>query len=274
MVQSCVASSIDKHALSEASCVSRQFASSVTYIGLASLLPKEHQALCACAKLFFARLLHECDNVELEICALPYYFDADPHTRNRHVRTIVLTAAQFAQMVEYDRRLASMATCDIRELVEAHAVQVFQANQQLRLALIEVGTSPQAEGSAQEAEAASVPQGEDVQSPTSHGEKQEKVSYVNGPTVTISHEAIQDAWARMEHQQQHTPSLKQLQVLLLRAALSVAEQPHDQALIRQALVWRDRIPPQLEVTRIFARGRMGQIVGYRMQVGVPQVFAA
>jgi hypothetical protein len=261
--------STNEHTLSEASAISRHFAScvphDVTYIGLASLLPQEDQALYSCAGLFYVQVLDVCvggDLYRVEIAALPRYFSADQRSYQRHVRTIFLTEGQCAQLVEWDRRLAAMATCDVRDLVEAHIMQV-QATHRL----------PQSdEVPTRECGAVSAHPHEDTQSPTvvHHDEKQEE--YVDGPTVTLSVDTVQDIWSKL--QPRRARSLRQLPVLLLRAALSVAE-PLEQALIRRVLVWRDRIPPQMEVTPIFARGHTGQqIVGYRVEVRVLRAFAA
>ena len=264
----------DSQALSQAISVSRQYATSLsrdtTYIGLASLLPQEYQALCSCAGLFFVRLGDTCagdDLSRVEVAALDRYFFADEKTQKRHIRAIFLSAEESVQLLEYDRRLASMATCDVRELIESHVMRVEG----------EAAPLSQPEMPVQEARAVPDHLGETVQTPTprASGKKPEKVLSLDGPTVIIPREAIQSAWSRMKHYPCHVPSIKDFHLLMLRAALSVAEHSAgDRALIRQALVWRDRVSPQMEVTPIYARGRTDQIVEYRVKVSVPQVFAA
>jgi hypothetical protein len=102
----------------------------VAYIGLACLLPATQQSLCSCAGLFFARVVSysgdgEEGGITLEVAALQRYFDTDDNiTYHRHVRSLVLTAAQCAQLLEWDRRLASMPTCDVREVLEQHDLAV------------------------------------------------------------------------------------------------------------------------------------------------------
>ena len=99
----------------------------MTYVGFARLLPDELHALCSCAGLFYAQVLGVCadgDLYRVEIAALSHYFIVDPQTRKRHVREIFLPGEQVGgQLLEYDRRLAGLATCDLRELVGEHAAQ-------------------------------------------------------------------------------------------------------------------------------------------------------
>jgi hypothetical protein len=98
----------------------------VTYVGLAHLLPATLQALCACAGLFFARIMSrsssEGGSVQLEVAALERYFDADDDTYSQHVRSVHLSRQQFKLLLEWDRRLTAMPTCDVREEMEQHAL--------------------------------------------------------------------------------------------------------------------------------------------------------
>lgn len=235
-----------------------------TYVASALVLPEDLKSFASCKHLTYLQPVQQLDDDSIVVYAAPL-----PHRLGMPGKyfTCVLSASTLLSAIAYDRRLASMATCDMRDLVEEHAIQMLQVIRQPRLTTIEVAPPSQAE----------VPERshhhEHVQSPASP--QDERASYVNGPTVTLSADIIQDIWARMKYQQHRAQSLRQLPVLLLRAALSVAEHLDEQALIRRVLVWRDRIPPRMEVTPIFARRRTGQqIVGYRVQVDVPCLFAA
>lgn len=142
----------------------------MTYVGLSMLLPEELHALCSCAGLFYVQVLDVCvggDLYRVEIAALPRYFSADQRSSQRHVRTIFLTEGQCAQLVEWDRRLAAMATCDVRDLVEAHTRQI-QATHRL---------PPADEVPTRETVAAPVHLHEATQSPTvvHHGDVREIV---------------------------------------------------------------------------------------------------
>ncbi len=102
--------------------------STLLFIGLAALLPAQLRSLCSCAGLFYARVLWtDGGQYHLEIAALAHYFTADQRTRDRHVRRIVLAAADFTQLLEWDRSLAGKATCDVRELVEEHMAMIEQS---------------------------------------------------------------------------------------------------------------------------------------------------
>ncbi len=99
----------------------------ILYVGLACLLPSDVHALCTCAGLFFAQLVNRTACGELyhvEVTALSHYFSADVATRRKHVRTLSLLPEQMAQLLEWDRRLAGMATCDVREVVALHVAEV------------------------------------------------------------------------------------------------------------------------------------------------------
>lgn len=103
----------------------------VVYVGLSSLVPAGLRALCSCAGLMYARvrdLQVGGDLYQIEVAALAHYFEAPSRTRDRHVRSIVLPAKNFALLLEWDRSLAGKATCDVRELMEEH-VAIIQAQQ-------------------------------------------------------------------------------------------------------------------------------------------------
>ena len=96
----------------------------VLYIGLAGLLPSDLQVHYSCAGLFFGRVVvQDQEQVHLETAAFSHYFHGDVATRERHVRRMTLSRAMFVQLLEWDRRLAGMATCDVREVVEEHAAR-------------------------------------------------------------------------------------------------------------------------------------------------------
>jgi hypothetical protein len=91
---------------------------STTLIGLASLLPDDMRMMCSCAGLFFAQVIEYRAGEHLyrvKVAALPGYF-----SRRYHVDEILLSREECAQLLGWDRRLASMETCDVREEVEAH----------------------------------------------------------------------------------------------------------------------------------------------------------
>jgi hypothetical protein len=97
----------------------------VTYIGPAWLLPEHLRARCACAGLFFARVVsYRNDDIELEVAALAHYFDADDISYKRHVCLMTISPVQFALLLEWDRHLATLATCDVREIVIEHTMAV------------------------------------------------------------------------------------------------------------------------------------------------------
>ncbi len=120
------------HPLPSPDILSEQQESNTTYIGLGLMVPKSLRPLCTCAGkqdapgLFFARVLcrTETKSCRLSIAALPHYFDSDEMTYGRHVRTMTLTEAQFGLLLAYDRRLAGMATCDVRDELIEHVKQV------------------------------------------------------------------------------------------------------------------------------------------------------
>lgn len=113
----------------------------VLYIGLATLLPAS-RLLCSCAGLFFARVksYRSDERVTVEVAALERYFNADDDTYHRHVRIMVLSKIAFAQLLEWDRRLAGMPTCEVRELVKDHVRQVLRAQKPSTLAKVSVAT--------------------------------------------------------------------------------------------------------------------------------------
>jgi nicotinamide mononucleotide (NMN) deamidase PncC len=96
------------------------------YIGLAHLLPVDLRAFCSCAGLFYVRVLGSYADGDLyraEVAALSRYFDADFVTYKRHVRTVIFSVEELNLLLEYDRSLAAIATCDVRDLVVEHAAQ-------------------------------------------------------------------------------------------------------------------------------------------------------
>lgn len=106
--------------------------SAVLYTGLADLLPACLRVLCSSAGLVYLRvhaLRAGGDLFDVEVAALPHYFDAPSQTRDCHVRRMVLPADDFACLLEWDRNLAGRPTYEVRELlaerqVSAHVVCV------------------------------------------------------------------------------------------------------------------------------------------------------
>jgi hypothetical protein len=101
----------------------------VTYAGLAALLPATLQSLCSCAGLFFARIVSRSsdgveESVAVEVAALERYFDADDDTYDLHVRSLTLPQRVFARLQEWDRRLAGMPTSDVRGQLAGHDLSV------------------------------------------------------------------------------------------------------------------------------------------------------
>ena len=58
--------------------------------------------------------------IEVEIAALERYFFSCPTTRKRHVCMVEMSREQLDTLLEYDRRLAALPTCDVIELIESH----------------------------------------------------------------------------------------------------------------------------------------------------------
>lgn len=99
------------------------YAHNTISIGPAQLLPRELRALCSCAGLFFADpVCEERGDIRCEVAALAHYFNSDDATYDRHVRTITLSTEVFDQLVQWDRHVANMATCDLREYIQGGLV--------------------------------------------------------------------------------------------------------------------------------------------------------
>jgi hypothetical protein len=102
------------------------------YVGLAAILPADIRNLCSCAGFFYARVIRtlSCDLVQVIVCAQPRYFDADVQSRARHLRPHYLSEQQLDQLLEWDRSLAGMATCDVQDMLAFHTKQVLREQQQ------------------------------------------------------------------------------------------------------------------------------------------------
>lgn len=245
-----------------------------TYIGHASHVPSSLYALCACADLFFARVL-ACNEEQysIEIAALPHYFDADDTTRERHVRTMALSREHLTQLLEYDRRLAAMATCDVIDIVEQHTrEQVVETGCTSDVATASLSTTQlRAHGATGDGKAVlMLSESDDVIITT------EKLREV------VSAEDVFDALnARNSRSPQFT-------TLLLRAAVRVLmqqqERTHSQTHraglacqeleLRRVLTFRRFIQPWLDVRPVYSTGNSPHLVGCSVRVAVPLQFVA
>ena len=94
----------------------------IIYVGLALLLPVRLRELCCCAGLFYAQVVSEQDaQFEIQAAALPHYVDPEMHVC--HIHTCTISYGELVQLLEWDRHLAAMATCDLRDLVAEHAAK-------------------------------------------------------------------------------------------------------------------------------------------------------
>ena len=271
-------------------------ASDMTYIGLAALVPVELRALCTCAGLFFARVYGEGklqggQEYYLEIAALPHYFDAQADSRQKHIRTMTLSATQFALLVEYDRHLAGMPTCDVRELVIDHATaqgyypQPACHTSPLRPTVSQVATpaagasstSPTLRQTAQIAQ-------------TAYPSQPSALLWREGPTLTVPLALLRtEAQAAFQEPAcSSTPSPVPFTVLVLRAALNVLtaqrQQETDQRErkrltrqlreVRRVLVARREIPPKIAVTPLYQPGKARGPIGCTVSIGVPLALVA
>jgi hypothetical protein len=280
----------NQRALNALNSVSKHSASrlyDVLYIGHASLVPLRLHALCSCADLFFARILtSDQEHAHVEIAALPHYFDADEISRQRHVRTLTLTHAQFGLlMLEYDRRLASMATCDVLEIVEQHAVQA-RASQMLQTGKVSVATDIlYAAREAVEPEEQYVREHEDVDACE---QDHEDADLVPLPTLFIAHGAMRAAFEKLHitmrrERRVHTAILHaaldtlsmRLDRCRSRQEYSRLEQQHDQ--IRSVQQWRrqrrDRGSGWQRVVVLEPACEQGR-AGWNVIIGVPLHMAA
>lgn len=264
-----------------------------TYIGLATLVPADLRALCTCAHLFFARVQRWCADGELvrvEIAALPHYFAAEASSRQKHVHTIMLSAEQFAQLVEYDRHLAGIATCDVRELVTehvtAHAAQsLAPCHPSLQHPRISQSTASAGASSTSPTLRQIAPV------PLAPKASQSPLLWCEGPAVTIPLNVLRveaDAAAFHESARSSAHGPVPFAVLILRAALDILSAERQQETdqrerkhltrqlreVRRVLVARREIPPKVAVTPFYQRGRDSRLMGCTVHIGVPLHLAA
>lgn len=289
------------HSIRISSIAQQPAATDMTYIGLATLVPVELRALCTCAGLFFARVYGQgAGNGEqeyyLEIAALSHYFDADAPTHQKHVRMMMLSASQFALLVEYDRQLAGMPTCDVRELVTDHvAAHRLVHGSHLHAAchpssprpsvthptIFSAGASSQPPTPRQEAVVPTVPK----------RSQESALLWCEGPTVTVQLDTLRIAAnAEAFHESAHLAAQGPVPfaILLLRAALDLLtaqwQQETDQRArelltrhlceVRRVLVARREIPPKVGVTPLYQPGKAREPIGCTVHIGVPLQFAA
>lgn len=270
---SSVSTSSDASSSSCAGTVAKQPAlnvETITYIGLADLIPSHLRALCTCANLFFTRIITVSDEqYHIEIAALPYYFDADERSRQRHVRTITLPQARFYLLLEYDRHLANLATCDVLESVEQH---------------VRKG----AKGATGELDEATVQPLVLSDEQTATDNKTHVTMICESDEITITTDQLRkvdpvDRLFILLKQHAHQPT--HLIVLLLRAALLALKQQqarerrpsrreelaHQEMELRLVLTYRHSVQPRLDVMPLHDHRH---IVGCIVRVGVPLQFTA
>lgn len=200
----------------------------ILYVGLSSILPGELHVLCSCAGLVFSRVLRiDGDQYHLEVAALPHYFSSAHPRRGFHVRSIVISFEDFAQLLEYDRSLAGKATCDMRELVEEHVAEVIKTTKHEPTLLAMVTPVPQAtQESAEQHQSVA-----DAYSQGDTGEKEdadlEILTSVHVPRIVICQVfAAMNITAMRE---------RRVQSALLAAALEMVDRE-----IEQSRTWRER----------------------------------
>ena len=277
------------------------------YVGLAGLLPLVLRALCSCAGLFYAQVVEEQgDAFVVEVAALPRYFDADRVTQERHVCEITLTYAQLDQLTEYDRSLAAKATCDIREHV---AEQALLSRRQIARYVLAQSAKTMVTSFEDAPVSVALPAACEVSAPLPlaraqivshqiHSSRQEAQPSVDiddvrfeMTTIEVPVEDLQEIFREQKRltvgDHHYRPSQRGWNLSLLVAGMQYLKQERLQTDswerkrelkakerdLRQALSLRDRVPLQMEITPIYARGKNGSMTGCQMTIDVPVLAA-
>lgn len=262
----------------------------MTFIGKADVLPKELRAVCSCADLFFARVLSVLPDGNLyhvEVAALSHYFDSALLTQKCHVRTMFLPIQQFAQMLEWDRRLAALTTCDVQEIVQSHMQLVLEARKpHFSFSLLHLWIQFMVHASAEQTPV--MPSGaggtpvreENGVSAYQYSSKQissvvelddlTNVSYITGPSVSLKSETIVAVWAKMQHRlKRQYPSIRQFSRLLLEAIYPQLQQDEKKELARVRYV-SGPYAAQVEIEPTYAPGKAGAINGCIVNTYIPR----
>jgi hypothetical protein len=237
--------------------------SDVLYVGLASQLSSECQVLCACAGLFFARVVSRTEElVELHVAALSRYLnDYDHRAYSRHVRSIILTSEAFLTMLEYDRHLARLATCDLREIVFEYAQSVQKRSTEVSVAtdsVMDHPTSP-AEEAPDLGQAAF--ECESVVVPLAIIQELVSVNVTCVPSQARVHRFfLRAALMHLRTARKEEQSWKKRRVLR-----------NQEQRIRRVFLYQDELPMRqlLELTPIYTRGKHGTLMALRMDVDIP-----
>lgn len=262
----------------------------IIYLGLADLLPVDVRVICSSAGLFFARILceYEC-NFELEVAALAHYFESDDVPYERHVRTFTLGKSQFGQLLEWDRRLAGMATCDVIDEMIDHVCSLRQTAQQGEFFQTPTPLGAQQQDTTQRTEItssslltapnASQKDQEVIQpSPVTRPWREQEpktVTLVEGPSVELSSARIKQMINQHEVPSGQSLSLRRFRRILLKAALEVAPR-QEQWAIRRALRWQEQMIEVVPRVQSIAKrkrtpgGPEVEITGCLLKVYVPQ----
>jgi hypothetical protein len=244
----------------------------------------------------------------VEVAALSHYFSAGLQARKRHVRQIFLSVEQIAQLIEYTRSLAGIATCDVREELESHAARIRRMQQTVKVVASADGEQVSAPGSEQVSPSCEVapvtpsPQQAEHAGIHPHREAPKRGSYGAVPkrdhvidvdqlrfesereSVIIPFESLRES---VPVDPEHRPSSRtRMNRFLLRAVLMQlrCEQQGEkngkqrralknkERRIRQIFRLRDQVPIHrlVEVTPVYARGsKHNGIIAYRVDIDVP-----
>jgi hypothetical protein len=230
-----------------------------TYVALATLLPPGLRAHASSANLCFFQVVDHATDAErlfVRVAALPHRLDDLDSPR---VFTLCLTTEQLAQALPWDRAVQARATCDVRELVELHARQVWSKEPVSSVASVAAPATAQ---------------------------QREDVELIAFPEVFVSCETMQEVVAEVQPSHGTTPRQKRrrwARLTWLRAALAMLRRQlshvtqlqgtlHvyltalDQA-IRGAFVAQHRLrQPLMCASPVFIEGRQ---VGWHLRIGVP-----
>lgn len=216
----------------------QSFSSDRTYIGLSSLLPLELRALCSCAKLFFAEIVsYDETYVCIQVAALLRYFSGDTRIQNQHVRLLWFQREHLGFLLEFDRSLANLATCDLQDLLEVHTTEVKTLMLRQGDCVSSTATpvvSPLIASQVQNVEA------------STPAIDEEEITYVQGPTIRLSAVVLQRAYEKTKSSGCFYVSTDQLQTIFLQAAFAEAGRKQRQ-ILRTLLRNRDTYDLQFDI---------------------------